>query len=223
MFFSCLQNFLSEYGNSVATGDDFKNSIENYTGIDFDPFFDQWYYGIGSPRFDIGYSQFNDTLSMTVSQTGSSSSTPLFQMFVDYKIYYTGGDTTLRLYQSSNQETFKIPLSEKLISIVVDPDNWILKTEGKITSTELPNSIDKITLFNFYPNPVKDEITVNFNTSLYANEKQIQILDISGRLIKSYNTKSLSSPIDVSYLSNGVYFIRGISFNKSNTYKFVKQ
>ncbi|NOQ25794.1 MAG: T9SS type A sorting domain-containing protein [Bacteroidales bacterium] len=221
LFFTCLQNYLSEYADSVATGDDFKNSIEANTGIDFDPFFNQWYYGKGYPHFDVNYTQHNDTLFMTVSQLTTSTSTPLFQLFVDYKINYTGGDTTLRLCQSHNYETFKIPLKETVTNIVVDPDNWILKIIGTVNSIELPEN--NITLFSFSPNPVKDILKVYFNANLYSYKKQIQIMDINGRLIKSYIINSDSYPIDVSFLSNGIYFIRGISANKSYTYKFLKQ
>jgi aminopeptidase N len=175
LFFASIQNYLSEYGDSVATGDDFKNSIEDYTNIDFDPFFDQWYYGKGSPRFDISGTQKNDTLFMTVSQTASSTSTPLFQMFVDYKIIYSSGDTTVRRYQSSNQETFEIPISDIVTNIVVDPEKWILKRTGtvNIINSETVNIDDLLSnnkpLFSFSPNPVKEIINVNFNAKLYSN------------------------------------------------------
>lgn len=230
LFFSSLRNYLSEYSDSVATGEDFKNSIENSTGIDFDTFFDQWYYGKGFPRFDVEYLQVNDTLHMIVDQSTSSSKTPLFQLNLDFKIKFTEGDTTLRLYLSSNSDTFNIPLTKTITGIVVDPDNWVLNSNGSValidtTSTvnlEDLSAINK-SLFSFSPNPVKETIKVNFNENLYNYENQIQIMDINGRLIKSYIINSNSYPIDVSFLSNGIYFIRGISTNKSYTYKFVKQ
>ena len=101
LFFSAIRNYLSLYGDSVATGDDFKNVIESNTGIDFAPFFDQWYYGVGFPQFDVEYSQQNDTLLLTTNETTSSTETPLFQLFVDYKIFFSDSDTTLRLFQSA--------------------------------------------------------------------------------------------------------------------------
>lgn len=221
LFFSSLKNYLSEYGNSVATGEDFKNSIETTSGINFDFFFNQWYYGKGYPRFDVGYTQFNDTLFMTVNQTTSSVETPLFQLNVDFKVYSSNKDTTLRLYQSSNLETFKIPFHNSVTNIVVDPENWILNQQGTVDSIESPGN--NKSLFSFSPNPVKESIYVNFNIKLYDKEKEIQILDLNGRLIKSFETNSNYISIDVSYLSNGLYFIKGISENKAYTYKFIKQ
>ncbi|MFC2151305.1 M1 family aminopeptidase [Bacteroidota bacterium] len=221
LFFSSLENYLSEYGDSVATGEDFKNSIEATTGMDFDAFFDQWYYGKGYPRFNIGYTQMNDTLFMTVSQSTSSYTTSLFQVHVDYKVYYNGGDTTLRLFQSQNVETFKIPINEPVIDIVVDPDKWILKQQGTVDSVESPGNNQS--LFSLYPNPATETINVDFNLKLFDLEKQILIFDLNGRLIKSISSNDSSVPIDVSALSKGFYFIKGISDNKSYTYKFIKQ
>lgn len=227
LFFLSIRNYLSEYADSVATGEDFKNSIETSTGIDFDPFFDQWYFGQGYPRFDVEYIQVNDTLHMFVDQSTSSNETPLFQLNLDFKIKFTEGDTTLRLNLLSNSDSFYIPLKDKVTGIVVDPDNWILNEEGtvkEITTLSISDSpIDNKSLFNFSPNPVKETIKVNFNENLTNYENQIQIMDINGRLIKAYKTNSNSYPIDVSFLTNGIYFIRGISTNKSYTYKFVKQ
>ena len=221
LFFSSIREYLNIYADSVATGDDFKNVMESETGIDFDPFFDQWYYGKGYPRFDVGYSQTNDTLYLTVSETASSSQTPLFQLYVDYKIYYSTGDTTLRLFQSKNTEIFEIPFSKQISNIIVDPDNWIANTQGTVTSTEsLENNKD---LFIFYPNPAQDYITINFNFKLVGGEKQIEIIDVNGRLINTYKTFNEVLPIDVSNLSEGIYFIKVISLNNINSYKFIKQ
>jgi aminopeptidase N len=212
---------LSEYGDSVATGDDFKNSIESSTGIDFDPFFDQWYYGKGYPRFDVEYTQLNDTLFMTVNQSTSSTETPVFQLFVDFKVYFSDGDTFLRLYQSNNFETFIIPLSKTVTNIIVDPDNWILNETGTVDSVESPGN--NKSLFKFSPNPVVENLNVSFNAKLYTQEKLIQIIDINGRLIRTVKTNSNFFPVNISDLSKGIYFIKGSSNNKSYTYKFIKQ
>jgi aminopeptidase N len=221
VFFSSLQNYLSEYADSVATGDDFKNSIELSTNMDFDPFFEQWYYGKGFPKFSIGYTQMNDTLFMTVTETTSSSEPELFQMHVEYKIVHENGDTTVRFYQSENVETFEIPMSETVSNIIVDPDNWILNQVGTIDSVVSPGN-DK-SLFSIYPNPAIETLNIRFNEKLYRSDKTIEILDVTGKRILKYNSQSNVIPVNISFLSKGIYFIRGTSSNKAYTYKFIKQ
>ncbi len=221
LFFASLRNYLSEYGDSVATGDDFKTSIEYSTGIDFDLFFDQWYYGKGYPRFDVEYTQVNDTLFMAVNQSTSSTETPVFQLFVDFKVYFSDGDTSLRLYQSNNFETFIIPLSKTVTNIIVDPNNWILNEAGTIDSVDSPGN--NKSLFSFFPNPAKEIINIRFNVRLYSQKKQIQIMDLNGRLMKTITSNSNLIPVNISDLSTGVYFVKGISSKNTHTYKFIKQ
>lgn len=227
LFFSSIRNYLSEYADSVATGEDFKSSLETSTGIDLEPFFNQWYFGKGHPKFDVEYTCTNDSLYLTINQSTASPETPLFQLFVDYKITYTGGDTTIRLYQSGNVETFKIPFNKTITKIEVDPENRILNQQGTVKQIEtvgvFDSSFKRESLFRIYPNPVKDNLSVNFNIELSEKEKQIHILDINGRIIKSLNTSLSTLTIDLSDLSGGFYFIKGTYNSQSYSYKFIKQ
>jgi len=219
LFFSSLQNFLSEYGDSVATGDDFKNSLEASTEMEFDSFFDQWYYGKGYPHFDVSYKQSNDTLIMTVTQTTTSPETPLFQLNVDYKLTHANGDTTVRLYQSKNIETFQVPIKEKITNIVVDPDNWIVDYENT-NAVKTPKAPKP--LFSFSPNPANENIRVGFSNNRESS-KLIDIYDLNGRLIKSYQTNNSDYIIDISYLAPGIYIIKGTSGNIFSTHKLIKR
>jgi aminopeptidase N len=221
LFFSALKNYLSEYANGVATGDDFKNSIATFTGINFDAFFDQWYYGKGFPSFKAGYTQENDTLKLSVHQTTSSSETPLFQMYVDYKISFYEGDTTIRLYQSKNNEFYKIPFSKKITSIELDPENNILKKMGTVDSVRLP--ANNSSLFEVFPNPARNRIRLRFNLNLHNKRKDIQIYSANGELVKQIKTKENFISIGISDLSNGLYFVKANSLGKSYSYKIIKQ
>ncbi len=92
--------------------------------MDFEQFFDQWYYGQGYPRYDIEYYMFENTFNMYVTQT-TSSLTPLFQMTMDYKLTFDdNSDTTIRLFQGSNVEHFALDLDKQVVNVQVDPDNW---------------------------------------------------------------------------------------------------
>ncbi|MDZ7776261.1 MAG: M1 family metallopeptidase [Bacteroidales bacterium] len=64
LFFDVLHNYLEQYGDSVATGEDFKQVTEEMSGKDFDPFFDQRYYGEGYPVYDITYFNHENSLEI---------------------------------------------------------------------------------------------------------------------------------------------------------------
>src|SRR6202008_424072 len=53
LFFNGLKNFQAQYHHSTASIDDFKISMENFTGMNFGQFFTQWIYGEGYPTFNV--------------------------------------------------------------------------------------------------------------------------------------------------------------------------
>lgn len=220
LFFSAIQTYLDMYADSVATGDDFKEVMEIEIGMELDPFFNQWYYGQGYPQFDIEYYQQNDTLYITTTENTSSSETPLFQVHVDYKISCNESDTSIRLFQSQNMETFKIPLSEPVVSIAVDPENKILKSPGSIKHIQQPGTNK---LFRVNPTLANDHIQILFHNQFINEEKTVRIYDLNGRLVKTYKTNDLQLPIHVLYLSNGYYFIQITCDKNVETYKIIKQ
>lgn len=69
---------------------------------------------------------------------------------------------------------------------------------------------------NVYPNPANEIVTIT-NTQ----NKNIQICDISGRIINEFQSESISERLDVSEFQNGVYFIRISKDNLLTTKKLV--
>lgn len=77
-------------------------------------------------------------------------------------------------------------------------------------------SIEKILI---YPNPTKEIVyirTKNINNSI------IQITNINGQVISSKELNTKSTPIDLSNILNGVYFIKIISNEFIKTVKLIK-
>ncbi len=71
----------------------------------------------------------------------------------------------------------------------------------------------KVSAFVIYPNPAKDRITINHEQlsekSFESGENEILILDLQGRIIKSFSlSHSVSDLLDLSELENGIYFLR---------------
>jgi len=126
-FFDLLREYLLQFSFSVATGMDFKQFLQEQTGIDFTLFFDQWYFGEGFPIFDLSWKKTNEYVEILVEHTGSSSATPLFMIDLEVKIAKTNGDTLLQLPIRSQRVFFKIKTNEEPKGIEIDPGYYVLK------------------------------------------------------------------------------------------------
>ncbi len=72
--------------------------------------------------------------------------------------------------------------------------------------------------FKLYPNPAIN--TINVISSQVFNK--LVIIDINGRILKSINRYNVKCEIDVSALSNGVYFLEIQSDDSKSVKKFIK-
>ena len=85
-------------------------------------------------------------------------------------------------------------------------DNYNLRfyRRGPALTTSLQEQI-KLTTTDFFPNPTTGIITVS-STQVIAN---IEVFDITGKLVYSQknNNKQANTQLDLSILSNGIYFI----------------
>ncbi len=72
--------------------------------------------------------------------------------------------------------------------------------------------------FNYYPNPVKDELNITSKSAV----KNISVYNVSGQLV--INSKSNSKKINTSVLSAGVYVVRTeLENGQIETFKIVKK
>ena len=105
---------------------------------------------------------------------------------------------------------------------VQDQDgNWSLYKRALLTvdnSLAIANFIsDNIKI---YPNPVKDILHINL---IKLADYSFAIYDLNGREIRQKQNLALQNSIDLSILSNGVYFIKLIDRSQqTTTLKFVK-
>lgn len=74
--------------------------------------------------------------------------------------------------------------------------------------------------FSIYPNPADEILTINFNHNVNPN-RQIQVFNSIGMLIKVVSVTQ-TTQLDISDLSNGLYFVR-LKNNPQQTTKFFKQ
>ncbi|MBN2664833.1 MAG: choice-of-anchor J domain-containing protein [Bacteroidales bacterium] len=73
--------------------------------------------------------------------------------------------------------------------------------------------------YYFYPNPATDYLCVNIKNS---EKYQIEIIDITGNIVKRENLVGNKSNINISDLVNGIYILNIISDCKTEQFKFIK-
>lgn len=220
LFFDVLRTFNTVFRDSTATGDDFRMHAETVTGMDFETFFDQWYYGEGYPLYDIVWYSHAGDLHMAVTQTTSTNVTQLFEMTMEYKVFFDDGTNDhIRLFQNQNVQEFVVPLGKTVIGIQVDPRNWTFEKVNSITvgmeETGNPN------YFSFNPNPVTDLLNI-FLLNKDANSRNISISDLSGRQLKVWEINGVTASLNVGDLPHGVYLLRVSDGNQSFTRRLVK-
>ncbi len=221
LFFQVLHDYLDIYGDSVATGLDFMNVLNETSGMDFTDFFNQWYFGEGYPTYSIEWSQNDGGMFMEITQTSSAPSvTPLFKMLMRYKLlFYDGTDTIIQLYQTENVNNFSLPITKQVGLIQVDPGNWVLNQVGSISVNIDENFFRED--FTIIPNPTKSRLNLLFSDN-GINSREISILDLSGSKLKSEKTNLLQYSINIADLPSGSYICLVTSGENQYFKKFVK-
>ncbi len=219
-FFNTLKNFQSIYGDSTASGDDFKAVAEANSTVDFTDFFNQWFYGEGYPTYSLIWHQANDTVYFTTTQTTSSTVTPLFKMLMEYKLNSPSGDTLIRVYQTGNVNSFKIPTHKTITGMVVDPNNWVLNKVGTITVGVEEN--ENPVHFMLGPNPCTNELSVFVNENNSAKHT-LEVFDVYGKKISEniYNQNTIH--LNTSDFAKGFYMVRITGNGNTLVKRFVKE
>ncbi|NQU66569.1 MAG: hypothetical protein HQ510_01370 [Candidatus Marinimicrobia bacterium] len=129
MFFEGLQAYGDLYRFESTVTDDFKNVMEDISGIELDAFFERWIYGHYYPIYESTPQYYSSTngsyyLAITVSQNQTS---PLFSMPIDIQIETASETVVHQVENSQSSQEYAFILNELPQSVIIDPDEWILK------------------------------------------------------------------------------------------------
>ncbi|PID88907.1 MAG: hypothetical protein CSB02_00260 [Bacteroidia bacterium] len=221
IFFGFLNHYTDTFRGQTATGAQFRDAMETYTGLDLHPYFDQWYYGEGYPTYSINCEQGDSgNAKFTVTQTTSTGTTPFFDLPLEIKVIFAnnGGDSTFRIPITANTTVYSVPDLLPISSIKIDPNDWILNEEGDITLgiNDVHNNLDLVV----GPNPAQNYLQVNFkqtNTPI-----TIDIFDISGKLVLTQQLEHSGQHINIAHLPNAYYMIKATQGATTVSRKIVK-
>ena len=190
LFFDILRDFQVTFKDSTAYGIDFKEALEEATGIDFNPVFEEWYFGEGYPTYSLLWQQTGEDVILQINHTTSKPNvTATFTNDLDIRFIRPGiGDTIVRFDISGNSNTFTINnIGTIASSISVDPENWIINRIGSIVqSNELglnePIMEDEISL---HPNPSNG----TFQIKNLKNKAEVTVYNLNGKVKKTYTSQ----------------------------------
>ena len=167
LFFAGLREFQNDFKDSVARGIDLRNKMQEISGINYTPFFEQWYFGEGYPTYSIRWKQIGQDLLLELNHTASKPSvTPTFTNPIDLRFIRQGMiDTLIRFDVASNSQQFYISNFGTLSStITVDPQNWIINNIGTIIQdnslVNLTEEFGNNTALTIVPNPNNGIFTI---------------------------------------------------------------
>jgi aminopeptidase N len=166
----------------TASTSDFRGVCEAVSGRTLGWFFDEWIYGISYPRYSLKWSvaTLADTnrVTATISQIPRATQPRLFQMPVDLRFSAGTRDTTVTLFNSTNDETFTLYLQFKPDQGDIDPDTWILRD---VVPPE-PLIPERAELDQNYPNPFNSGTTITIRIPGRVHGA-LRIYDVLGRRV----------------------------------------
>ncbi|MDD3741248.1 MAG: PKD domain-containing protein [Bacteroidales bacterium] len=125
------------------------------------------------------------------------------------------------IWDDQTTDLFKSDLSPGTYYFTLTDDNGCEYNDSATVMdlSNTPNSLLKSVIV--YPNPVYDYLIIE---SLQNQDVVIQLLDLSGRMVKTIYSDKLKTTIDMSDINSGTYFINIVDIkNDDYRYKIVKQ
>ncbi len=207
-FFQGLRNYLNDpllkFG--FAKTPDLKWHLENVSGLNLTPFFNQWYVGEGFPSYQITWNQIAGTVNLTVNQTTSHASVPFYQMPIPVKFKNAVQDTIIVFNHTYSGQLFSATIPWQVDSVIFDPDIWIL-SNNNIVSLGFTENSDNNLFATVFPNPAKDKLQINFSKS-NNHTKEIRFDDMLGKNILMIHTTKQQNTIDLKNISAGNYVLK---------------
>jgi len=235
-FFNIMKTYASDpqvsYGAAVT--EDFQRVAENVSGIDLDYFFNEWIYGENYPKYSYNWFYNNvsgNAYNVELQLTQQTNTNPtFFTMPVEIKITTAVGDSTFRIFNDAQNQTFNFTIEGKPTQLIFDPNNWIMDDIISVTSVDRDNiTMADYKLSQNFPNPFNPSTTISYFlpkrefvnltvydllgnkiTTLVNEEKE------AGHQFAAFDFSNLNTPI-----SSGVYIYKIEAGQYSNSKKFM--
>jgi hypothetical protein len=214
LFFGGVRQYLNAKRHSVATTDEFRQIMEQYTGAPLADFFQDWVYGEGHPTYNVRWNWRDSVLWVQTSQTTSAPTvTPVFRNQLPLGLVTSGpgqAPTLIQIEPALGLQRIWIP--RQVVSMSLDPNNAILKgTASSITRLStlgagLEDDPGQDWL-QCYPNPSQGPLNVHL-----ALASKLILRDMTGKLVWQGQGEEGWNRLDA-VTAPGTYLLEAVSIN----------
>jgi aminopeptidase N len=216
-FFAALHDYATnpslKFG--TITTDDFIQIMNTSTKQDLTWFFDQWLKVANHPRYSIQYSvNANDsTAKVSISQTQTTGAFWKMPVVLKFSLL-NGADTTGKVFNAANKDSFDFKFSAPPVTMVFDPNNDIVL---KTTVTQKVLSIQnesmtpvEYSLHQNFPNPFNPSTVITYQLPV-NNYVTLKVYDLLGREVavlvnERKDAGRYAVQWDASAKASGIYF-----------------
>jgi len=219
-FFQGMKAYLADdkLAYAYAKTPDFISNMETVSGQDLTEFFDDWIYNQGYPSYTLTWYQLQtNQLKIRLNQTQSHASVSFFEAPVPVRVHGSGAEVLdLILDNTFDGEEFLETINFQVTQVEIDPETHLISKNNNAVLSD--NTIELSSNFSIYPNPVSTELYISKSNDLII--ENIAVFNTLGQI--AYQLIE-TEKINVSKLSNGLYFIRVQTDKGSILKSFLKQ
>ncbi len=213
IFFDIIYDYATndDLKYKLATTEQFQNISENVSGFDLGYFFDQWIYDERYPMYyyNYKYDEVNNKAEVVINQNqGLIGWREVFEMPI--KLLFTFADdtdTTITVINSEIHELYSINFDMEVVSMELDPDNWILKTAVFDPNIIVGTESNRVMPVSIFPNPSKGNINFHFKNISYSDNVNVSIYNLVGQRIEFESMRLSGSRMIVGGLNPGIYLV----------------
>jgi len=190
-FFDWLASYRNQYEFSAATSTDLQQTLEDYTGNDWDWFFNEWIYMAGYPEYEWGWNMISygdsSLVQIMLNQVQSTANqTPeVFEMPIEFGVTTAGSDTVVTVQNNMRNQYFDFMIYNQVSNIEFDPGYWVLCVADQVPyvgigDTPKPETYELA--LTVHPNPANPEAQITFTLPNHANAR-LSIYNLLGQEI----------------------------------------
>ncbi len=205
LFFKVCKSYQVQFANGNASTNDLRLLVNSLSGKNYDYFFNQWIYGLGYPNYALKWNQVGNQLYIRIDQSNLQSANNLFQLLLPIVIKTANGDTTIYVQQGEAKTNYQFSLSNPIVSIALDPENWILKSSVVTKDATTGNDENLFSNENIvvYPNPSNGNVVINTNNN---EPVSIKVYNMLGKLCLTEESFK-SGVLETNVLQKGIYLL----------------